>query len=137
MGPRLPSRVYEPAGTAKASLAGSQTVAFTATADAATRSDILSRLFPAPPQVFVHGFDRPNLRLAMSPRSGGRSQIAQFVAAHRGDSGIVYCGSRAPYRRARRCSPRAKESRRCPIMPAWTPPTARATRTSSCRRTAS
>jgi ATP-dependent DNA helicase RecQ len=75
-------------------LGGLQTIAFTATADAATRSDILSRLFAAPPQVFVHGFDRPNLRLAMSPRSGGRGQLAQFIAAHRGDSGIVYCSSR-------------------------------------------
>src|SRR6266853_1188245 len=71
-----------------------QTIAFTATADAATRADILSKLFPQPPQVFVHGFDRPNLRLAMSPRSGGRGQLLQFVSEHRGDSGIIYCGSR-------------------------------------------
>jgi ATP-dependent DNA helicase RecQ len=71
-----------------------QTIAFTATADAATRSDILSRLFRHPPEVFVHGFDRPNLRLAMSPRTGGRGQLLQFVSAHRGDSGIIYCASR-------------------------------------------
>ncbi len=75
-------------------LGGVQVVAFTATADAATRTDILSRLFRQPPALFVHGFDRPNLRLAMSPRTGGRVQILQFVAAHRGDSGIVYCSSR-------------------------------------------
>jgi ATP-dependent DNA helicase RecQ len=75
-------------------LGARQTVAFTATADAATRGDILKRLFPAPPEVFVHGFDRPNLRLAMSPRSGGRGQLLQFLFAHRGDSGIVYCSSR-------------------------------------------
>ena len=77
-----------------AELGGLQIIAFTATADAATRSDILARLFPAPPQVFVHGFDRPNLRLAMTPRTSGRGQISQFIAKHRGDSGIVYCGSR-------------------------------------------
>jgi ATP-dependent DNA helicase RecQ len=71
-----------------------QTIAFTATADAATRADILSRLFREPPQVFVHGFDRPNIRLAMSPRTGGRGQLAQFVSEHGGDSGIVYCASR-------------------------------------------
>jgi ATP-dependent DNA helicase RecQ len=71
-----------------------QTIAFTATADTATRADILARLFPKAPQVFVHGFDRPNLRLAMSVRNHGRSQLAQFIARHRGDSGIVYCGSR-------------------------------------------
>src|SRR5271165_4872163 len=75
-------------------LGAPQTVAFTATADAATRADILGRLFPAPPAVFVHGFDRPNLRLAMSPRGGGRGQLLQFVSAHRGDSGIIYCSSR-------------------------------------------
>jgi ATP-dependent DNA helicase RecQ len=71
-----------------------QTVAFTATADAATRADVAARLFAAPPELFVHGFDRPNLRLAMSPRRGGDKQLLRFVAAHRGDSGIVYCSSR-------------------------------------------
>jgi ATP-dependent DNA helicase RecQ len=75
-------------------LGGLQIIAFTATADAATRTDIEQRLFRQPPRVFVHGFDRPNLRLAMSARSGGRGQVSQFVAEHRGDSGIVYCGSR-------------------------------------------
>src|SRR6516164_5833101 len=74
-------------------LGAPQTIAFTATADAATRTDILFRLFRQPPRVFVHGFDRPNLRLAMSPRNG-RGQLLQFVAEHRGDSGIIYCGSR-------------------------------------------
>jgi ATP-dependent DNA helicase RecQ len=71
-----------------------QTIAFTATADAATRADIVSRLFREPPRVFVHGFDRPNIRLAMSPRTGGRGQLAQFISKHGGDSGIVYCASR-------------------------------------------
>src|SRR5215470_2243818 len=75
-------------------LGAPQTIAFTATADAATRADILSRLFRQPPQAFVHGFDRPNLRLAMSARTGGRGQLLQFISAHRGDSGIVYCASR-------------------------------------------
>ena len=31
--------------------------------------------------MFVHGFDRPNLRLAMQAKTGGRKQIADFVAA--------------------------------------------------------
>jgi ATP-dependent DNA helicase RecQ len=84
---------YLTLGTLREALGGVQIVAFTATADAATRSDIVTRLFSGPPKVFVHGFDRPNLRLAMSPRTGSR-QIVQFVAAHPGDSGIVYCGSR-------------------------------------------
>jgi ATP-dependent DNA helicase RecQ len=71
-----------------------QTVAFTATADAATRADIGMRLFREPPRVFVHGFDRPNLRLAMSARDNGRSQLRHFMSRHRGESGIVYCASR-------------------------------------------
>src|SRR5262249_3270787 len=75
-------------------LGAKQTIAFTATADAATREDIAKRLFPAPPRLFVHGFDRPNLRLAMSPRSGGRDQLLKFLGEHRGDSGIVYCSTR-------------------------------------------
>jgi ATP-dependent DNA helicase RecQ len=84
---------YLTLGALREQLGGVQIVAFTATADAATRSDIEARLFPAPPQTFVHGFDRPNLRLAMSPRTGSK-QIQQFVAAHPDQSGIVYCGSR-------------------------------------------
>ncbi len=42
----------------------------------------------------MHGFDRPNLRLAMAAKAGGRKQVVDFVKAHRGQSGIVYCGSR-------------------------------------------
>jgi len=84
---------YLTLGALREQLGGVQIVAFTATADAATRTDIEARLFPAPPQVFIHGFDRPNLRLAMSPRTGSK-QIQQFVGAHPDQSGIVYCGSR-------------------------------------------
>ena len=85
---------YAALGTVQAALGGVQTVAFTATADAATRSDILAKLFGREPVVFVHGFDRPNLRLAMAAKAGGRKQVADFVVAHRGQSGIVYCSSR-------------------------------------------
>jgi ATP-dependent DNA helicase RecQ len=88
-------------GTAQAELGGVQTVAFTATADAATRADIRARLFRRDPTVFVHGFDRPNLCLRMQPKTAGTNrmiagadQIINFVRAHPGQSGIVYCGSR-------------------------------------------
>src|SRR5277367_5451238 len=70
---------YAALGTVQAALGGVQTVAFTATADAATRADILDKLFSRPPAVFVHGFDRPNLRLAMLAKSGGRKQVTDFV----------------------------------------------------------
>jgi ATP-dependent DNA helicase RecQ len=85
---------YAELGKVQAALGGVQTVAFTATADAATRADIVQRLFGRPPAVFVHGFDRPNLRLAMQAKIGSRKQITDFIAAHRGQSGIVYCASR-------------------------------------------
>src|SRR5580700_5770556 len=61
---------YAALGKVQAELGGVQTVAFTATADAATRTDILARLFSREPAVFVHGFDRPNLRLAMQAKTG-------------------------------------------------------------------
>ena len=85
---------YAALGTVQAELGGVQTAAFTATADAATRSDILDKLFARPPALFVHGFDRPNLRLAMRAKAGGREQIADFLERRRGQSGIVYCASR-------------------------------------------
>jgi len=85
---------YAALNTVQAALGGVQTVALTATADAATRADILQKLFKTPPAVFVHGFDRPNLRLAMQAKTGGRKQITDFIAARRGVSGIVYCASR-------------------------------------------
>ena len=85
---------YAALGAVQAELGNVQTVAFTATADAATRSDIVDKLFSRRPAVFVHGFDRPNLRLAMQAKSGGRKQIADFIGEHRGQSGIVYCASR-------------------------------------------
>ena len=82
-------------GEIRQALGNVQTVAFTATADAATRTDIAARLFDQPPRFFLGGFDRPNLRLAMQPKKGGTKQILDFVAAHSGQSGIVYCSSRA------------------------------------------
>jgi ATP-dependent DNA helicase RecQ len=85
---------YLALGVAQAELGGVQTVAFTATADTATRADILSKLFRRDPTVFVHGFDRPNLRLRMRAKTAGRGQIMDFVRAHFGESGIIYCGSR-------------------------------------------
>ncbi len=69
-------------------------LALTATADAMTRIDIVRRLFEAEPKIFVHGFDRPNIALAFQPKQSAPRQIADFVAAHRGQSGIVYCSSR-------------------------------------------
>ena len=70
--------------------------AFTATADAETRDEIVARLFDgARPRVFLRGFDRPNIHLAFQPKDSPRAQILRFAGARTGRSGIVYCGTRA------------------------------------------
>jgi ATP-dependent DNA helicase RecQ len=70
--------------------------AFTATADAETRAEIVEKLFDgAEPRSFLHGFDRPNIHLAFAAKDQPRKQILRFVAARPGQSGIVYCGTRA------------------------------------------
>jgi ATP-dependent DNA helicase RecQ len=75
-------------------LNGVQTIAVTATADAPTRAEIAGKLFVRRPQVFVRSFDRPNLFLAMRPKSDATRQLVDKLDAHRGESGIVYCASR-------------------------------------------
>ncbi len=70
--------------------------AFTATADAETRDEIVARLFDgAAPQVFLRGFDRPNIRLNFRVKNRPREQILAYAGARKGESGIVYCGTRA------------------------------------------
>ena len=73
----------------------------------------------APPRVFVHSFDRPNLRLAMRPKERSSRQVLDFVRSPRGESGIVYCASRRKVEElAETLRPTA--STRCPITPAST-----------------
>ena len=70
--------------------------AFTATADEETRAEIVTRLFDGEtPATFLRGFDRPNIHLAFSVKDQPRRQILSFAAARKGQSGIVYCGTRA------------------------------------------
>ena len=70
--------------------------AFTATADAETRDEIVARLFGGvAPSTFLRGFDRPNIHLAFTIKDQPRRQILDFAAARRGLSGIVYCATRA------------------------------------------
>ena len=85
---------YRGLGSVRRRLGDVQALALTATADAATRADIVERLFDGPPRVFVHGFDRPNLRLAMQPKEQPRRQLNAFLERHLGESGIIYCASR-------------------------------------------
>lgn len=68
--------------------------ALTATADESTRADIAGRLLAGRCRVFVSGFDRPNIRLSVDMRHDRKGQLLDFVQAHAGTSGIVYCLSR-------------------------------------------
>jgi ATP-dependent DNA helicase RecQ len=70
--------------------------AFTATADEETREEIVRRLFDGTaPETFLMGFDRPNIHLAFAVKDQPRKQILSFAAARKGQSGIVYCATRA------------------------------------------
>jgi ATP-dependent DNA helicase RecQ len=70
--------------------------AFTATADQETRAEIVDKLFDGTaPEAFLFGFDRPNIHLAFAPKNNPRQQILGFAASRKGQSGIVYCGTRA------------------------------------------
>ena len=69
-------------------------IALTATADTPTRHEIVERLALEDARQFVSSFDRPNIRYRVVHKDGGTRQLLDFLAAHRGDSGIVYALSR-------------------------------------------
>ena len=70
--------------------------AFTATADPETQNEIKDRLFDINnPEVFLQGFDRPNIYMSFSVKASPRKQVLDFVERRKGQSGIIYCGSRA------------------------------------------
>jgi ATP-dependent DNA helicase RecQ len=68
-------------------------LALTATADKHTRADILAQLGIPEEGLILAGFDRPNIRYAITPRDGIAKQLASFVAEQDGP-GIVYAQSR-------------------------------------------
>ena len=69
-------------------------IALTATADHRTRADIIQSLEMDQAEVFVASFHRPNLDLAAQAKVGETAELLAFLAQHRGECGIVYCGSR-------------------------------------------
>lgn len=70
-------------------------IALTATADEATRNDIVRLLELNDPLVQVSSFDRPNIRYTLVEKFKPLDQLLRFVQDQRGKSGIIYCGSRA------------------------------------------
>jgi len=69
-------------------------LALTATADAATRADILRQLGIPNEGLVLAGFDRPNITYAISPRGRLTAQLAEVARANAGP-GIVYAPTRA------------------------------------------
>ncbi|MBP2444793.1 ATP-dependent DNA helicase RecQ [Rhizobium leguminosarum] len=70
-------------------------VALTATADPHTRDDIIERLGLEAAEIFTTSFDRPNIAYEIVERDQPRQQLLRFLSGHKGNSGIVYCLSRA------------------------------------------
>ena len=69
-------------------------IALTATADAATREEIIQRLGLGEARVFISSFDRPNIRYTVVEKDNPRRQLLDFLASRRDAAGIVYCLSR-------------------------------------------
>ncbi len=70
-------------------------IAVTATADEPTQKDMLERLHMQPADLFVTGFDRPNIRFTVELKRSAKQQLARFLKReHPHDAGIVYCLSR-------------------------------------------
>jgi len=86
---------YAALGRIRKRLRPPRTIALTATATPEVRDDIVRTLLMKDPQIFVAGFDRPNLFLEVAAVSGDEDRKA-FCAARglKGGSGIVYCSTR-------------------------------------------
>ena len=68
--------------------------AFTATATESVKKDIVRLLALSRPYEITTGFDRPNLYFEVR-RTGDRDMsLLRFLSEHKGQSGIVYCGTR-------------------------------------------
>ncbi|MGC4807425.1 DNA helicase RecQ [Micromonospora sp. DT233] len=71
-------------------------IALTATATAATATEIATRLNLTSARHFVASFDRPNIQYRIAPKREPRKQLLDLIRTeHPGDAGIVYCLSRA------------------------------------------
>jgi len=70
-------------------------IALTATADPATRGEIVANLRLEGARIFVASFDRPNIRYRIVEKTDARAQLLAFLRGeHADDAGIVYCLSR-------------------------------------------
>ena len=71
-------------------------IALTATADRRTEQEIVARLDLGEGRIFRSSFDRPNIHLSVTIKDNPRRQLLEMIRTrHQGQSGIVYCQSRA------------------------------------------
>lgn len=68
--------------------------AFTATATAAVRDDIIDILQLQDPTLSTTGFDRPNLSFAVQTPKDKYAAVKEYLEQHSGESGIIYCSTR-------------------------------------------
>ena len=70
-------------------------IALTATADALTKNDIIQKLGFKEYTLYENSFNRPNIWYYVKPKANYYKDIVQYLREHKGESGIIYCLSRA------------------------------------------
>jgi ATP-dependent DNA helicase RecQ len=85
---------YRQLGRLRTLFPGVSLHAFTATATARVRRDIVTQLGLRDPVELVGSFDRPNLVYRVLARATLKRQITDVLERHRGQAGILYCSSR-------------------------------------------
>ena len=68
--------------------------AFTATATAEVKEDICCTLGLNDPDIYVTGFDRPNLYFEVDTVKDKTRFVKEYIKNHPEDSGIIYCATR-------------------------------------------
>ncbi|WP_394193653.1 DNA helicase RecQ [Pseudoalteromonas atlantica] len=69
-------------------------MALTATADKATRFDIVQQLGLQTPYIHTGSFDRPNIRYTIEEKFKPLTQLLRYLKEQQNQSGIIYCTSR-------------------------------------------
>ncbi|MFT6837211.1 MAG: ATP-dependent DNA helicase RecQ, partial [Sediminicola sp.] len=85
---------YQQLSFLKRTLPNTPVIALTATADKATRQDIIEQLHIPNAKQFITSFDRKNIALEVRPANDRVKQIIDFIGQRPNQSGIIYCLSR-------------------------------------------
>ena len=85
---------YQQLGFLKKALPNTPIIALTATADKATREDIIQQLNIPKASRFLTSFDRKNIELEVRPANDRVLQIIKFIRKKENEAGIIYCLSR-------------------------------------------